>query len=73
MTARKPVAFIPFGESSTQMADKTRIIDQYLLQEYTPASASDASAPGVKFAYDSNYLYVQLETGTWKRASLSTW
>jgi len=73
MTARKSVAFIPSGETPTQMADKTRVIDQHLLQEYTPTSASDATAPGVKFAYDSSYLYVQLSTGVWKRAALATW
>lgn len=79
MTARKSVAFIPSGETPTQMADKTRIVDQHLLQEYTPTSASDATAPQVRFAYGYDYgltsgtfyLHVQTATGVWKKAALS--
>lgn len=72
-TPRQSVAFVPSGESPTQQADKTRIIDQHLMQFYTPSSAADTSAPGVKFAYDASYIYVQVSTGVWRRVAHGTW
>ncbi len=38
----------------------------------TPASASAAGDAGT-IAWDSNYLYVCVASGTWKRAALTTW
>lgn len=38
----------------------------------TPASSSDAGDQG-EIRWDSNYIYVCISSGVWKRAALSTW
>ena len=43
-----------------------------ILPEKTPASASAAGEKG-EIVFDSNYVYVCVDTDTWKRAALSTW
>lgn len=73
MTARRSAKINPAGDTPRRVADALAILDENTLIEFTPSSASDASAPNIKFAHDASYLYVQLETGQWKRASLSTW
>lgn len=62
----------PAGDTPRRVATAINILDDNTLQEFTPASAADASAPNVKFAYDSSYLYVQLTEGSWKRVALSS-
>jgi len=59
-----------------------RILDQIMLQldtdafrfgtERTPASASDTGQYG-DVVFDSDYIYVCIDTDTWKRGALSTW
>lgn len=39
---------------------------------HTPSSSSDFGQRG-EIAWDSNYLYVCVDTDTWKRVSLGTW
>lgn len=73
MTARPSIAIPPAGDSAQRVADKLRIADQWVLQEYTPSSASDATAPGVRFAFDGSYFYVQLSTGVWRRTAHASW
>lgn len=73
MTARRSAKINPAGDTPRRVADALSILDDNTLVEFTPASASDATAPGIKFAHDASYLYVQLSTGVWKRAALSTW
>jgi len=60
----------------------TRILTQVLLQldtdafrigtKITPASASDVGRIG-DIVYDNDYVYICIDTDTWKRAALSTW
>jgi hypothetical protein len=61
------------GLSQRDIATRLAIADRWTLQEHTPASASDASTPEIRLAYDANYIYVQVEVGIWKRAALSAW
>lgn len=69
----RPSVKISAGEVWARLIDRMRTVDDYLLVEFTPASASDASAPNIKAAFDNNYIYVQISEGVWKRAQLSTW
>lgn len=39
---------------------------------YVPATASASGVAGT-IIWDANYVYVCVATGTWKRASISTW
>lgn len=73
MTARRSAKINPAGDTPRRVADALSILDDNTLVEFTPASASDATAENVKFAHDTSYLYVQLSTGVWKRAALTTW
>jgi hypothetical protein len=40
--------------------------------DFTPSSATDTGTKG-QIAYDDNYIYVCVETNTWKRSALTTW
>jgi hypothetical protein len=62
----------PAGDTPRRVATAINILDDNTLQEFTPSSASDATAANIKFAYDSNFIYIQLTEGVWKRAALST-
>jgi hypothetical protein len=73
MTARRSAKINPAGDTPRRVADALAILDDNTLVEFTPTNAADATAPAIKFAHDSSYMYVQLETGVWKRAALATW
>lgn len=40
--------------------------------EHTPSSASDTGTKG-QITWDDNYIYVCIDTDTWKRTAISTW
>lgn len=79
MTARRSAKINPAGDTPRRVADALSILDDNTLVEFTPASASDATAENVKFAYGFDYgltsggyyLHVQITTGNWKKAALS--
>lgn len=73
MTARPSLKVPPGGDTARRTADKLFIADQWVLQKFTPSSASDSSAPDIRFAYDDSYFYVQTATGVWSRAAHATW
>ena len=73
MTARRSAKINPAGDTPRRVADALSLLDENTLTEFTPASASDTSAPGIKFAYDGSYLYVQTSVGVWRRVGHSTW
>lgn len=43
-----------------------------IIKASIPASATDIGAKG-DIAFDSNYLYVCVDTDTWVRTALATW
>jgi hypothetical protein len=42
------------------------------INESTPASATASGTKG-DIVFDGDYIYVCVETNTWKRSALSTW
>ena len=70
-------------EYSAQMLnDLVRILELTLNQidtdayrlgmNVTPSTASDSGVKG-DIRYDSDYIYICVDTDTWKRTALSTW
>lgn len=51
---------------------KSNVIDLPLGEEYTPASATATGVKG-QVKWDNGYLYVCVDTDTWKRAAIATW
>jgi hypothetical protein len=43
-----------------------------LITNATPSSATDTGIKG-QVAYDTNYIYVCVNSNVWKRVSISTW
>lgn len=43
-----------------------------LITNATPSSATDTGIKGL-VAYDTNYIYVCVNSNVWKRVSISTW
>lgn len=66
MTARATCQINPGGDDPRRVADALRIVDENLLTEYTPSSATDATVPGIKNCYDSSYEYIQTSKGVWR-------
>ena len=65
-----------------QFNELIRILDGAFLQldtdafrlghNETPASTSDTGTIGT-IKYDDDYIYICIDTDTWKRAAISTW
>jgi hypothetical protein len=43
-----------------------------IITNRTPSSATDTGVKG-QVAYDTNYIYVCVNSNVWKRVSISTW
>lgn len=55
-----------------ELATEVNKHSQGIVAVSAPASATSPGTPG-QIAYDANYIYLCVETDTWKRASLATW
>lgn len=55
-----------------ELATEVNKHSQGIVAVSAPDSATSPGTPG-QIAYDANYIYLCVETDTWKRASLATW
>ena len=55
-----------------RVADSLRKLNRRAPIAHTPASASAPGQAGT-WAWDASYIYVCVDTDTWKRAALATW